>query len=189
MMVLQTTKVSFMNRIFIILFVFAFPFIARGQQYISHNGVIIFYSHAMIEDITAVNNKVSSGLNVNTLDLAFSVPIKSFAFAKALMREHFNEKYMESEKYPNATFAGKIEGFDPKTPGQQNVKAKGNLTIHGVTQLVEILGTLDNSKNEIKLKSKFIVRLADYNVSIPTMLWKNIAEQVEVRVDVTYSIN
>jgi polyisoprenoid-binding protein YceI len=102
------------------------------------------------------------------------------------MQEHFNEKYMESEKYPVATFTGKIEGYNPEIKTAQQVKAKGTLTIHGVSQSVVIPGTLEQVSNQIRIRTKFIVRLADYKISIPTLLWQNIAEQVEVRVDVNY---
>jgi polyisoprenoid-binding protein YceI len=125
-------------------------------------------------------------LNIATNDVAFSVDIKSFEFDKSLMKEHFNEKYMESEKFPTATFSGKFEGYDARAKGIQQVKAKGNLTIHGRSRTIEVPGTLENLNDRIRLKTKFIVRLADHDISIPTLLWQNIAEQVEVRVDVTY---
>jgi polyisoprenoid-binding protein YceI len=176
-----------MRKVLVLLVVLC-PVISYGQHLLTDKGVITFYSHAAIEDITASNKKVSSGLNVASNDIAFSLRIMSFVFPKKLMQEHFNEKYMESEKYPTATFAGKVEGYDPKGAGVQRVKTRGNLTIHGVTRPVEITGTMENLKDEIRLKSKFIVRLEDHKIEIPTMFWQNIAEQVEVRVELSYPI-
>jgi polyisoprenoid-binding protein YceI len=103
------------------------------------------------------------------------------------MQEHFNEKYLESEKYPKATFSGKLDGFvSTGAPGIQQVKAKGKLAIHGVTKEVEISGTVETTTQHILIKSKFIVRLEDYKIKIPQLMWQNIAEQVEVSVEFTY---
>ncbi len=157
-----------------------------AQKYVLENGVIIFFSEAAIENIKAENVKTGSMLNTQTGDLAFSVPIREFQFEKKLMQEHFNEKYLESEKFPKSTFTGKMTGFDNTVKGIQQVKAGGKLTIHGVTTAVEISGTAEVQSNKIILKSKFMVKLADYNIKIPQLMWQNIAEQVEVTVDFTY---
>jgi polyisoprenoid-binding protein YceI len=159
---------------------------AVAQKYTAAKSFISFYSHAAIEDITADNKKVSSILNVATNDIVFSVPINEFKFAKSLMQEHFNEKYMESDKYPKATFSGKVSGFDPSKSGVQKAKANGKLTIHGVTRDVEIPGTLEKQGESLQLKAKFVVKLADYKIEIPQLLWQNIAEQVEVTADFLY---
>ncbi|HEU5290780.1 MAG TPA: YceI family protein, partial [Cyclobacteriaceae bacterium] len=144
------------------------------------------FSEAAIENITAKNEKTTSVLNTQTSEVAFSVPIREFQFAKKLMQEHYNEKYMESEKFPKSTFAGKLIGFNSTASGVQQVKANGKLTIHGVTKAIEVPGTAEVQGNKIVLKSKFIVKLADYNIKIPQLMWQNIAEQVEVTVDFTY---
>jgi polyisoprenoid-binding protein YceI len=157
-----------------------------AQKYTAEKSYISFYSNAAIEDITANNKKVSSIFDATTSDLVFSVPIEEFKFAKSLMREHFNEKYMESDKYPKATFAGKVTGYDPSRSGMQEAKAVGKLTIHGISKDVEIPGTLEKIGDKLQLKSKFIVKLADYKIEIPQLLWKNIAEQVEVTADFLY---
>lgn len=160
---------------------------ASAQKYVSEKGVITFFSEAAIEDIKAENLKASSMVNTSTADIAFVVSIREFQFEKKLMQEHFNEKYMESEKYPKATFSGKLDGFlGTGAPGIQQVKAKGKLAIHGVTKDVEISGTAENTTQHILIKSKFIVRLEDFNIKIPQLMWQNIAEQVEVSVEFTY---
>jgi len=157
-----------------------------AQKYTVSKSMITFYSHAAIEDIKADNQKATSVFYSNTGDIAFVVPINEFQFKKSLMQEHFNEKYMETEKYPKATFQGKVSGYDAAVVTSQNVTAKGKLTVHGVTRDVEIPGTIEKSGDNLNMKSVFIVKLADYKVDIPKLMWQNIAEQVEVTVQFTY---
>lgn len=159
---------------------------AHAQKYVAEKSFVSFFSDALLEDITADNKKATSIINAETGDIAFSIPIKEFKFAKSLMQEHFNEKYMESEKYPKSTFQGKLNGFDLKAGGVQTVKAIGKLTIHGVTKDVEIPGTIEVKENKLFAKSKFKVKVADYKVEIPQLVFQNIAEEVEVTVDFTY---
>lgn len=157
-----------------------------AQKFTSEKGEISFFSDAAIEDIYASNNMIGSLFNAASGELVYIVKIKDFKFDKSLMREHFNEKYMETEKFPKSTFQGKISGFKPNISGPQPVKAVGKLNIHGVDKQVEIPGTLEITGGKVNLKSKFIVKLADYNIKIPTLVWQNIAEEIEVRVDFTY---
>lgn len=157
-----------------------------GQKYTADKTFVSFFSHAAIEDITAENTKAVSVFNASTGDIAFSIPIKEFQFVKSLMQEHFNEKYMDSEKYPKSTFQGKISGFDNQASDIQSVKAVGKLTIHGVTKEVDVPGTIERRGDMLIMKSKFIVKLEDYKIKIPQLMWQNIAEQVEVTVDFAY---
>src|SRR4051812_28022383 len=94
-----------------------------AQKFTAEKGQISFFSDAAIEDIEAVNSIVGSLFNGTTGELVYIMKIRDFVFHKALMREHFNEKYMESEKFPKATFQGKIIGYKPNTVGEQKVKA------------------------------------------------------------------
>jgi polyisoprenoid-binding protein YceI len=157
-----------------------------AQKYVVEQSHVSFFSDAPLEDITANNKKSTSIFNAATNDIAFSIPIKEFQFQKSLMQEHFNEKYLESDKFPKSTFQGKISGYDPNASGAQNAKATGKLTIHGVTKDVEIPGTIEKKGDKLMLKSKFKVRVADYNIEIPSLVFQNIAEVVEVTVDFTY---
>lgn len=154
-----------------------------GQTYVSEKSTIGFFSKAAIEDIKAENTKGSALFNTATGEIAFMIPINEFQFAKSLMKEHFNEKYMESDRYPKSTFQGKVEGFDPGSAKEQQVTATGKLMIHGITHDVLIPGTISNSENKLTLRSTFVIRLEDYKITIPQLLWQNIAEQVEVTVD------
>jgi hypothetical protein len=159
---------------------------ASAQKYVSERGVITFFSSAPLEDILAKNSKPASIINLATVEVAYSVLIKEFQFEKKLMQQHFNEKYMESHKYPKATFTGKLVGVDVNSTAVQPVKAKGKMTIHGVTHDIEVPGTIQLSNSKIVVNAKFKVKVADYKINIPKLLWENIAEEVEVTVDFTY---
>ena len=159
---------------------------AVAQKFTAEKTYVKFFSDAAIEDITAENTKASSIYNEATGDVVFSIPIKEFEFEKSLMKEHFNEKYMESEQFPKATFQGKISGYQSSTAGEQKASATGKMTIHGVTQDVTINGTAENVKGMPKMKAKFMVKLVDYKIKIPQLLWKNIAEEIEVTVEFNF---
>ncbi|MBS1949569.1 MAG: hypothetical protein OJF59_002760 [Cytophagales bacterium] len=160
--------------------------VSLAQKYTSDKSIVTFYSHAPIEDIMATNTKSSSIFDLTHLFVVFSIPIKDFQFAKRLMQEHFNEKYMETEKYPNAIFQGKLVDFNTQTKDIQQVKAHGKMTIHGVTKEMDAVGTVEYQGDIIVMKSIFIIVLEDYMVSRPQLLWKNIAEKVEVTIEFTY---
>jgi polyisoprenoid-binding protein YceI len=161
-------------------------FTGFSQKYTAEKAFISFFSDGAIEDIAAENTKTVSLFNASTGEVVFSIPIKEFEFDKSLMKEHFNEKYMDTEKFPKSTFQGKISGFQADGKGAQEVTASGKLSMHGVTQEVQIPGTLELVADKIVMKSKFIVKLADYKIEIPKLLWQNIAEQVEVKIEFTY---
>jgi polyisoprenoid-binding protein YceI len=159
---------------------------AYGQKYASEKSLVSFYSHATIEDIAAKNTKASSIFNVATGEIVFSIPIKDFDFAKSLMKEHFNEKYMNSEKIPKSTFQGTITGFQVGASGVQQAKATGKLTIHGITKDIDVPGTVELANGNVIVKSAFVVKLDDFKIARPQLLWQNIAEQVEVKIEFTY---
>lgn len=167
------------------LLILAFPGSVGAQKYISETSAVTFFSKATIEDIAARNEKAMAMLDAGTGDVACSIPVKDFVFEKSLMQEHFNEKYMETEKYPKASFQGKVKGFVLSSAGPQSVTAVGKLTVHGVTRDVEVPGTLEVKGDRIVLQAKFMITLEDYNVKRPQVLWKNIAEAVEVMLDFT----
>jgi len=165
---------------------FLFPLLLSAQRFITEQSTVIFFSEATIENITAQNVKAKGLYDVSSGEIAFSIPIRDFVFEKALMQEHFNEKYMETEKFPKATFQGKVSGYAHGTAALQTVHALGKLTIHGVTRDVDIIGTIETEGGKLLMKSKFAVVLADYAVPRPQILWQNIAEQVEVSISFTF---
>jgi hypothetical protein len=179
-------QLAMKRSIFLTVIASLFTFSSWAQKYVTEKAFVSFFSDAAIEDITAENKAASGIFNSATNDIAFAIPIKDFEFAKSLMKEHFNEKYMDTEKYPKSTFRGKISGFDTKADGMQNVKATGQLTIHGQTKDIEVPGTIEKQGDKLIMRSKFIVKLEDYKVKIPQLMWQNIAEQVEVTLDFTF---
>ncbi len=162
-----------------------------SQKYMTKNGFIKFYSETPIETIQADNRQVNSALDIQTGDFVFKILMKSFVFEKALMQEHFNENYVESDKFPNATFQGKvagISGIDLTREGIYEVTVEGDLTIHGVTRKITEKGTFTvKAGDKIHGASKFMVKPADYDIKIPSTVMKNIAETLEVTVDIELS--
>src|SRR5258707_14629455 len=141
-----------MSRLFLIVLALFFSLSSKAQKFTAEKTYVKFFSDAAIEDITAENTKASSIFNEATGDVVFSIPIKEFEFAKSLMKEHFNEKYMETEQFPKSTFQGKISGYQSSTAGEQKATATGKLTIHGITQDVQIPGTMVNANGTLTMK-------------------------------------
>ena len=160
-----------------------------GQElYVCKNAKISLYSEAPIEDISAETATGTSVFNASTGDIAFSVNIRSFTFPKSLMQEHFNTDYMESDKYPKATFKGKIqEKIDVTKNGIYPVTATGDLTVHGVTKNRSITGKATVDNGTVTITSEFIVKCADHNITIPRLVFHNIAESIQMKVNATYS--
>jgi polyisoprenoid-binding protein YceI len=172
----------------ILIFATLIAFPAGAQKYITKTGHIKFYSEAPLEKIEAHNRAVNCALDASTGDFVFKVLLKSFEFEKALMQEHFNENYVESDKYPNAMFLGKvinIKDADFTKDGVYNIAVEGKITLHGVTQNVNQKGTFEVKKDKVLGKAKFNLTLADYKISIPGAVGNNISKTVEVTVDVT----
>jgi polyisoprenoid-binding protein YceI len=162
-------------------------FSGYSQKFVTKNGFIKFYSDSPLEKIEAVNRTVNAAMDVATGDFVFKVLMKSFVFEKALMQEHFNEKYVESDKYPNATLLAKvvnIKDVNLEKPGVYPVTIEGKLTIHGETKQVSEKGTLEVKDGKIMGKAKFNVLLSDYKISIPGAVANNIAKSIEITVDV-----
>lgn len=150
------------------------------ERYLTKNGKITFFSKAAVEDITAENNQVLSIIDSKNGNMAISILMKSFLFEKALMQEHFNENYVESDKYPKATFKGVIVNFDAISETQSEATVKGTLTIHGVSKEKEIKANFIRTKEAIKVDGDFIVNLDDFDVKIPSVVSKNIAKNIKV---------
>ncbi len=161
------------------------PLGTMAQKFISEKSTVTFFSKATVEDISARNEKSVCLFDVATSNIAFSIPIREFQFEKALMQEHFNEKYMETEKFPKSTFQGQLIGYSQEVKGSQAAHAQGKLTIHGVTKEVDIPGTVSLDQNRMTVTSKFFVRLEDYSIQLPQILWQNIAETIEVSIEFT----
>jgi hypothetical protein len=162
-----------------------------AQNYVTKNGKISFFSKTDVEDISAVNNQVVSVLTPKTASIAFSVLINGFLFKKALMQEHFNENYMESSKYPKATFKGTITDIskvDFTKDGSYNVTVTGDLNIHNVTNKVTVPGSILIKGGKISAVTSFIVKLDDYKISVPKIVEGNISKTISIKVDCNYEV-
>ncbi|MHB1277699.1 MAG: YceI family protein [Bacteroidia bacterium] len=157
-------------------------FQAEAQKLITRTGTANFYSKATMEDISADNKQVTMLINTATQAIAVKVPIRSFEFEKALMEEHFNENYLESEKFPEATFTGKISESTPvdwKKDGTYEVTVEGKLTIHGVSKMITEKATITVKGETVSVSSKFRVKLADYGIKNDKM--ESIAEEIDIQ--------
>jgi hypothetical protein len=144
---------------------------------------IQFFSAAPLEDIEATTKNGNAIITTSKNELFFLVPIKSFTFKSSLMQEHFNENYMESDKYPDARFQGKVtESIDWKKDGTYPVTAVGKLTVHGVERERTITGTIQIVNGVISLQSKFDIVCKEHGIKIPSMMTEKIAENVAVSV-------
>jgi len=181
-------KIYTMKKHLILLFmlsVYAFSAFSQGK-YFTRTGRIHFFSETPVENIDAVNNQTSSIFDTDNGDLVLSVQMVGFEFEKALMQEHFNENYVESEKYPKSTFKGRVMDFEASllnSDAEKEVIVEGELTIHGVTSSVRTKGLLQKKGNNIKVHAEFDVKIKDYDIKIPNAVAKNIAESVLVTID------
>lgn len=175
-----------MKKLLIILCLAMAGYSASAQIYMAKTCVVSFFSAAPMENIEAVNKAAKPILNTSTNEIAVRVTITGFKFESPLMEEHFNENYMESEKYPHATFKGKIqENIDYTKDGEHKVTVKGALDMHGVSKDRTIDGVLSIKGGVITITTKFNVHVADHKIEVPSMYVKNIAEDVEVKLNTT----
>ncbi len=156
-------------------------------RYFTKTGKITFNSRSPMENIEAINNKVVSIWDVASGQIEFSVLMKSFEFEKALMQEHFNENYVESDKYPKAIFKGTIENsnaLDLTVDRSITVKVNGNLTMHGVTRPVSTTALITVKNKAIAASTSFSIALADYKISIPSLVADKINKKITITVNI-----
>lgn len=181
-----------MKSTFLLLMMLAVFQAGQSQKLVSKNGHIWFSASTPLEDIVAHNRQVVSILDPTAGTMAFNLLVKSFEFKVALMQEHFNENYLESDKYPKSTFSGKINNnadINYKKDGTYPTEVSGDLTIHNITKPVTAKGNLEVNGGSVTAKAVFIVKPADYNITIPAVVENKIAKEVEVSVDATYTGN
>jgi hypothetical protein len=168
----------------LLLVVLSFKIQAPLQDYTVKSGSIAFRSDAPLELIKAQSNELRGLLVPQKKQFAFIINIKSFkGFNSPLQQEHFNENYLESNKYATASFGGKIiEDIDYTKDGVYSIRAKGNLSIHGVVQERIIKSELTIKNNSISIKSNFTVLLNDHNITIPKVVNEKLASEIKVEI-------
>ncbi len=172
-----------MNKIIVLLFLLL-SFIGSSQEIekvIARQGHVSFFSHTSVENIEATNNQVLSIIDFSKKEIAISMLMNAFVFKKSLMHEHFNESYIESDKYPKATFTGDIIDLEPLEIEKQVKLIKGKLTIHGITKEVEIRTSIENFNGKYILSGDFDATVKDFNIKIPPVLAPNIAKIIAIK--------
>jgi len=163
-----------------------------AQKIMTRMGEIKFEaSMPAFEEIAATNNTVSCILDQSTGDLAALALVKAFKFKAPLMEEHFNENYMESSKFPKATFKGKIVNFDAKKLSSKKTEfdLEGDLTIHGVTKKIKTKLALISNAGKTTATSSILVKPQDYNIEIPSLVKDKIADNVKVSMNFILEAN
>ncbi len=158
--------------------------VSYGQRYFSRTGMVSFFSSTALEDIKADNNQVYVVIDVEKKQLAFSSLLKGFIFPKELMQEHFNENYVESDKYPKATFTGTFSGdVNIHKEGSYVIQVKGQLALHNVVKTVEVPATLEVKGGALIASAQFMVKPEDFQITIPSVVRNKIAKDVTIKVD------
>lgn len=174
----------------LLFFLFCTSYYINAQNlFMLKTSQVTFFAGTPIEDIDAKNTKSTSFINLKTGDIMVSIPNKDFVFKRGLMQEHFNENYMESEKYPKSTFKGTIQNIDSlnlQSGEPQKIAVKGILNMHGVEQNQLINAVISAQKNGLFVESSFFVKLEDFKIDRPKIVWEKLAEKVEVKLKFEY---
>ena len=160
----------------IIYFIFSLFAIKQETRYVIENSTIEFYSYALLEDIQAVNTESVGAIDVESREFIIKIPVSAFEFPNKLMQKHFNDSYLETDKYPECIFKGTID---------EDI-ASGEITLHGVTKEIQIPALITEEGDKIKINTEFKIVLKDHKIKIPRLLFQNIAEEIEVKVSSTF---
>lgn len=157
----------------------------NAQLYITKTGFTGFYSKTPLEDIKAENNQVVAMIDIDKKQLAFSMLLKSFTFRKELMQDHFNENYVESDKYPRAAFKGSFTGtVDPQKQQVYNIQVEGTVSLHGVDKKISVPATIEMRNGVLTGMAKFQLVPQDFNIRIPSLVSDKIAKVIDVEIKV-----
>jgi hypothetical protein len=162
---------------------------APGGIYKTSDGYVRFMSDAPLESIEAYSKELKGVIDTASGTFAFSIGINSFlGFNSPLQREHFNENYLESDRYRNATFTGKIiETINYRKPGKYEVRAKGVLNIHGIKQERIIKSVIEVKKEgTLNVTSQFSVSINDHGIKIPRIVYQKISPEIMVYIDAVF---
>lgn len=153
----------------------------QSQVYHTRTAIIQFSSKTPLEDIYAENKQVYAAVDLSKKTIAFSMLLKGFLFKKALMQEHFNENYVESDKYPKASFSGSFNG-EISEVANKSVTVTGKINIHGVEKDLSVTASLQLREGQLQGESDFKLVPEDFNIRIPGLVRDKIAKEINVRV-------
>ncbi|MFT4567511.1 MAG: polyisoprenoid-binding protein YceI [Saprospiraceae bacterium] len=154
---------------------------SQAQVLTFDHGKVAFHTSSIMSDIEAVSEKIAVSIDIQTRDVEILIPITSFEFEYEMMQDHFNEEYLESDKYPNASFKGNIIQDISKIQQTTEVDVTGNLTIHGVSKKTQFKATLSKKDGFTRVKCVFPIVFKDYEVDEPSILTKSVAKDVELQ--------
>jgi len=156
----------------------------HAASLIAKNGFVRFFSTTPMENIEGVSQTAVSTLDLDSGKIAIKARNTTFAFPNKLMQEHFNENYMESDKYPVSAFSGKMTGIDKSAldAGKKiPVTVDGDLDVHGVVKHYATTGFLQKGADgSVEGETKFHVRIADHDIKIPSIVMAKIADSMEI---------
>ena len=161
----------------IIYFIFSLFAIKQETRYVIENSTIEFYSYALLEDIQAINTESIGAIDLESKEFIIKIPVSAFEFPNKLMQKHFNDSYLETDKYPECIFKGTID---------EDI-ASGEITLHGVTKEIQIPAVITEEGDKIKINTEFKIVLKEHKIKIPRLLFQNIAEEIEVKVSSTFT--
>ena len=161
------------------------------KRYFTKSGNVTFSAGTALEDIEAATNTSSSVFDASTGQIEFAVLIKGFEFKRALMQEHFNENYMESDRFPKSVFKGRITNINEvnfEQNGTYPVAVIGSLEIHGVTKQIEAKGIMKVAGEAVSANANFDITVSDYNIAIPGLVKDKISKTATIRVNCNYKL-
>ena len=178
-----------MKKILSILFIlfYCVQSMPAQKKYICKEARISFYSKAPLEDIESHNTKALSAFDASTGQIEFSVLIKGFECEKAKMQEHFNEDYIESDKFPKAVFVGTIKNpgdLKLDKDGVYKVQVSGSLTLHGITKPENTEAVFTVKGGEVSAVASFTVAVSDFNIKIPSLVADKVSKNVRIVINV-----
>jgi hypothetical protein len=165
-------------------------FTLKAQKYITKEGTIDIFSETSLFTIEAKNQKVASILDASNGEIVASTLVRSFKFKEALVEEHFNENYMESNLYPKAQFKGKISNFKDinlAKDGSFDITIEGELSLHGVNLPIITKGKLTVSGDKISGSTEFMVSLEKYKIRVEESYKDRIKDEIKLTVNFNYS--
>tara|TARA_B100000212_G_scaffold338910_1_gene316315 strand:+ start:654 stop:1157 length:504 start_codon:yes stop_codon:yes gene_type:complete len=161
----------------VLIYIISLLTVNEDKRFIIESSKIEFYSKALLEDIQAENIESIGAIDMGTGEFVIKIPVSSFEFPNKLMQKHFNDSYLETDKYPECTFRGTIN----------NQNASGEITLHGVTKKINIPISLEEVDGKININTNFKIILKDHKIKIPKLLFQNIAEEIEIKVTSTFT--
>lgn len=172
--------------LFLLFLTIQFGLAQSSDKIIARQGQVSFFSYTSVENIDATNNQVLSIIDLNSREIAISMLMRAFVFKKALMQEHFNESYVESDIFPKATFEGEILDLDTSFAEPQTRMVRGEITLHGVSKSIEVKTDFVRKDNRILVSGDFEVMVQDFQIKVPPIVAANIARTITVSFNFEY---